>query len=232
GVLRVVQVLDHAETREGVAHLVKHLEAYHHSLAKISALGVAKPDIGEDTVVELLSMWETVLAKAGQQFATLDRLSGLFKLLEDTLTQLDLVHRRAEQLISKSGASVTRTPNNLLLLGKALALVRDTPDHVLALRTPGLVHESAQHTLQRAAAWAADLRARRDILGGVFVLRDTDDVAALRNAAGVIRSTTGLIERLFSRDYKAAERLWRSRRRTPISLSPAQKASELDELAR
>ena len=231
GVLRVVQVLDHAETREGVAHLVKHLEAYHHSLAKISALGVAKPDIGEDTVVELLSMWETVLAKAGQQFATLDRLSGLFKLLEDTLTQLDLVHRRAEQLISKSGASITRTPNNLLLLGKALALVRDTPDHVLALRTPGLVHENTQYTLQRAAAWAADLRARRDSLGGVFVLRDTDDVAALRNAAGVIRSTT-LIGRLFSRDYKAAERLWRSRRRTPISLSPAQKASELDELAR
>ncbi len=75
------------------------------------------------------------------------------------------------------------------------------------------------------------LRDQRQSLDEWFVLRDEDDADALRDAAGVLRSTTGLFARLFSKEYRAAERMWKRRRRTPGKMDARQMARQLDELA-
>ena len=63
------------------------------------------------------------------------------------------------------------------------------------------------------------------------MLRDDDDVQLLRNAAGVLRSTTGWFARWFSKEFREAERVWRSRRVTPEKADVTTMARQLDELA-
>lgn len=246
GVVDIARRLGDAEGREAVAALLRDLETWRRAMSEIAELQgrtvgtganyqenlseleykIEAPEVGET-----LGLWSELENAVPAEVATFRDLSELSARLAKADAGLDKLIQRTGRILSKADITIPLTLESLSLLGDALVLAQNTPDYVLGLRTSALVDETAEQKVNDAIDRAQRLREKESSLQEVFVLRDDDDVQLLRNAAGVLRSTTGWFARWFSKEFREAERVWRSRRVTPEKADVTTMARQLDELA-